>query len=257
MKCSFIQWILLRYPRWARRLACFTAVALSGVGRRADGQDASLFTVTPIVTQSQAQQRQFSSPGQQLQPGTLTLENTSFMYRRLPPEAEQRELQINDIITVLVDYRSTMLSEGDANAKRTASLNAVLTDWLKFDGKDIFPAPQERGDPRIKGQLDSQFKTQADLESKDALTFRIAAQVVDIRPNGNLVIEARREIQINEEVWIQSLTGSVRRQSIGPDRTVRSDEVAELRIEKREKGFVRDSTERGWFTKWYDKWKPF
>ena len=40
------------------------------------------------------------------------------MYRRLPPEAEQRELQINDIVTVLVDYRSSMLSEGDAKAKR-------------------------------------------------------------------------------------------------------------------------------------------
>ena len=67
------------------------------------------------------------------------------------------------------------------------------------------------------------------------MTFRIAAEVVDIRPNGNLVIEARREIRNNEEVWMQSLTGVVRRQSIGPDRTVRSDEVAELRIDKREK----------------------
>ena len=73
------------------------------------------------------------------------------------------------------------------------------------------------------------------------MTFRIAAAVVDIRPNGNLVIEARREIRNNEEVWMQSLTGVVRRQSIGPDRTVRSDEVAELRIDKRERGFVNDS----------------
>ena len=51
------------------------------------------------------------------------------------------------------------------------------------------------GDPRIKGQLDSQFKTEADTSTNDSLTFRIAAQVVDIRPNGNLVIEARSEIQ--------------------------------------------------------------
>jgi flagellar L-ring protein precursor FlgH len=179
------------------------------------------------------------------------------MYRKLPPEAEQRELQINDIVTVLVDYKSSMLSEGDANAKRTTSLNAVLSDWLKFDGKSLSPAPMSHGDPRIAGQLDSQFKTQSDMTLKDSLTFRIAAAVVDIRPNGNLVIEARREIQINDEVWMQSLTGVVRRQSIGADRTVRSDEVAELRIEKKEKGFIRDSYNRGWFTKWYDYWKPF
>jgi flagellar basal body L-ring protein FlgH len=71
------------------------------------------------------------------------------------------------------------------------------------------------------------------------------------------VIEARRKIEINEEVWMQSLTGVVRRQSIGPDRTVRSDEVSELYIKKEECGFVNDAYTRGWMTRWYGKWKPF
>jgi flagellar L-ring protein precursor FlgH len=223
-----------------RRVLC-AVVVLSGVlSKNASGQDASLLSAPPAPQQ-----------------GQLNLENSSFMYRKLPPESEYRELQINDIVTVLVDYRSSMISEGDAEARKTASLNAVLADWLAFDGKDIFPAPQERGNPRINGSLSSQYRAEADMELRDALTFRIAAAVVDIRPNGNLVIEARREIQINEEVWLQSLTGVVRRQSIGPDRTVRSDEVAELRIKKSERGFINDSYSRGWFTKWYDKWKPF
>src|SRR3954464_12909996 len=135
-------------------------------------QDASLLLVPPV--------------GPKQKPG-LSLENSSFMYRKLPPEAEQRELQLNDIITVLVDYKSSMLSAGDANAKRTTSLNAVLSDWLKFDGKNLSPAPMSHGDPRIAGQLDSQFKTQSDMTLKDSLTFRIGTKVVDIRPNGNLV----------------------------------------------------------------------
>ena len=198
----------------------------------------------------------YTPPAQQAG-APLTLESSSFMYRKLPPEAEYRELQINDIVTVLVDYRSSMISEGDAESRKTASLNAVLSDWLKFDGKDLFPAPQSRGDPRVSGSLNSQYRAESEMELRDSLTFRIAAAVVDIRPNGNLVIEARREIQINEEMWMQSLTGVVRRQSIGPDRTVRSDEVAELRIKKSERGFVNDSYSRGWFARWYDKWKPF
>jgi flagellar L-ring protein precursor FlgH len=204
-------------------------------------QDASLLLAPPLAQQA----------------GQLTLENSSFMYRKLPPEAEMRELKINDIITVLVDYRSSMMSEGDAESRRRASLNAVLTDWLKFDGKDIFPAAQSQGDPAVAGALNSQYRAESELELRDSLSFKIAAAVVDIRPNGNLVIEARREIRINEEVWVQSLTGIVRRQSIGPDRMVRSDEVAELRIEKRERGFINDAYSRGWFTRWYDKWKPF
>ncbi len=225
---------------------------------RSAAQDGSLLHMAAAPRPQQQQQKQIPLPPQGSAFATgPSLENSSFMYRKLPPEAEFRELQINDIVTVLVDYRSSMISEGDAESRRNLSLNAVLADWLAFDGKDLYTAPQERGNPRINGSLQSQYRTESEMELRDSLTFRIAAAVVDIRPNGNLVIEARREIRINEEVWIQSLTGVVRRQSIGPDRTVRSDEVAELRIEKREKGFVNDSYTRGWFTKWYDKWKPF
>jgi flagellar L-ring protein precursor FlgH len=224
-------------------------------------QDASLLLAPPAIPPQQAGQLPLPSQPPPQPPGAaqppLSLANSSFMYRKLPPEAELRELQINDIITVLVDYRSSMISEGDAEARRNLSINAVLADWLKFDGKDIYPAEQQRGNPRVNGTLQSQYRTESEMELRDSLTFRIAAAVVDIRPNGNLVVEARREIRINEEVWMQSLTGVVRRQSIGPDRTVRSDEVAELRIEKREKGFINDAYSRGWFTKWYDKWKPF
>jgi flagellar L-ring protein precursor FlgH len=223
------------------RVLCVVVVQLFITSARSGAQDASLLLTPPLPKQD----------------GALTLENSSFMYRKLPPEAEYRELQINDIVTVLVDYRSSMISEGDAEARKTASLNAVLADWLKFDGKDLLPAPQNNGDLAVSGSLRSQYRAESEMELKDSLTFRIAAAVVDIRPNGNLVIEARREIQINEEVWMQSLTGVVRRQSIGPDRTVRSDEVAELRIKKSERGFVNDSYSRGWFTRWYDKWKPF
>jgi flagellar L-ring protein precursor FlgH len=87
--------------------------------------------------------------------------------------------------------------------------------------------------------------------------FKIACRVVDIQPNGNLVIEGVSTVEHDDETWEQSVSGIVRRQSIGPDRTVRSDDVAERRIRVRKKGFVHDGIERGWFTKWYDGWKPF
>ena len=80
---------------------------------------------------------------------------------------------------------------------------------------------------------------------------------MDIRPNGNLVLEARSEVQHDDEVWEQSLTGVVRRQSIGPDRTVRSDEIAERESAFARRASCNDGIDRGWFTKWYDCWKPF
>lgn len=187
----------------------------------------------------------------------LTLQNSSFTYSPLPPEAEFRELRKEDIITVLVDYRSVMISEGSAESRKTASFNAVLADWLGFDGRDIFAAPQSRGDPTVTGTLNSQYRAEGDIESRDSLTFSIAAKIVDIRPNGNLIIEAHRQMRINDEQWEQSLTGVVRRQAIGPDRTVRSDYVADLKIHKREMGQVANSYKAGWLNWWWGRHKPF
>jgi flagellar L-ring protein FlgH len=209
---------------------------------QASAQEGSLLLAPPLAPKQKPQ---------------LSLENSSFIYRKLPPESEQRELQLNDIIMIIVDYKSQLQSDGDANSKKTANFTAVLSDWLKFDGKSILPAPQSHGDPKINGSVTSQYKTQADIKQNDALTFKIAARVVDIQPNGNLVIEARSVIQNDDEVWEHSLTGVVRRQSIGPDRTVRSDDIAEGHIYNRKKGFVHDATNRGWLVRWYDRVKPF
>jgi flagellar L-ring protein precursor FlgH len=217
------------------------AILVVGAVGKSWGQDASLMQ-SPLVT-----------PGQ----SPLTLENCSFTYQRLPADAEQRELKINDIITVLVDYRSSTASNGNVDNRKTANLNAELKNWVKFDGKNLIPAPQSHGDLHIDGDLNSENRVDAQLQLKDSLTFKIAARVVDIQPNGNLVIEGHRDITINDEVWLQSITGVVRRSSIGPDRVVRSDEIDDLHIEKRERGFIRDAYARGWFTEWYDKWKPF
>jgi len=187
----------------------------------------------------------------------MTLEQCSFLYRKLPPEARPRELQVNDIVTVIVDFKSKFLSEGDAESRKTASLTAILADWIKLDSGSLKPATQADGDPTVSGTLNSQFRAQSDVELNDSLTFKIAAEIVDIRPNGNLVIEAHQTIRNNEERWRISLTGVVRREAIQADRTVSSDSVYDLDIDKEELGQVRDGYARGWLGRIYDRYKPF
>ena len=224
----------------ATRIHAFTAMlAVASVGL---AQDSSLM-LAPVPEQNVT--------------GAPTLATSSFIYNPLPPGAQVRALALHDVITVLVDYRSTVLSEGNSELRKTGSYSSSLTDWLAFDGKDIFPAPQRRGDPTISGTLNSQLRAESDIDSRESLTFPIAATIVDIRPNGNLLVEGRRRIRVNEEVWMTYLTGSVPRQSIGPDRTVRDTSIANLRIDKYEEGAVRDGYARGWLNKWYGKYKPF
>lgn len=197
------------------------------------------------------------APPAQPMPGAPTLNSSSFLYQALPPEAMARPLEKESIITVLVDYRTVMLSEGSGESIKIGNFNAVLSEWLKFDGKDLFPATQRRGDPTVSGALNSQLRAEAEVEQRESLTFTIASKVVDIRPNGNLVLEGVRTIRVNEEVWQIYLTGVAPRQMIGPDWTVRDTSIADLRVEKYEQGAVRDGYSRGWFAQFYGKYKPF
>jgi flagellar L-ring protein precursor FlgH len=190
------------------------------------------------------------------QPG-MTMENGSFIYRELPPNARPRELLKHDIITVIVDYRTRMLSEGDAENRKTNTLNTVLSSWIQFDGKNLKPATQYDGDPRIAGTLNSQHRAESDVELRDTLTFEIAAEIIEVRPNGNLYIEGNQTIENNEEQWRIFISGEVAREAIQPDRTVSSKSIANLDIHKQELGQVRDGYARGWFNRLYDKYKPF
>jgi flagellar L-ring protein FlgH len=187
----------------------------------------------------------------------VTLENSSFLYQQMPPESRPRQLQEHDIITVLVDFRSRFLSEGDGQARKTQNLTAVLADWIKLENGDLKPAPQSDGSPSVSGTLNSQNRAQSDLELRDSLSFRMAAEIVDIQPNSNLVIEGHQTIRNNEEEWRISLTGVVRREAIQADRTVSSDAIYDFKVDKEEVGQVRDGYARGWLAKWYDRYKPF
>lgn len=216
----------------------------------------SLAIALGLINNAQAQDGSlFLRPAQG--PQGLSLQNSSFIYRELPPEARPRELQANDIITVVVDFRSRFLSEGDAESRKTASLTAILADWIRLDSGALKPAPQADGDPTITGTLNSQYRAESDVELRDSLSFKMAAKIVDIRPNGNLVIEGHQEIQNNEERWRISLTGIVRREAIQADRTVSSDSIYDFNVDKEEIGQVRDGYARGWLAKWYDRFKPF
>lgn len=218
---------------------------------------AAVCCLTAAAPTASAQDGVLLRPTAEQAPQPLTLATGSFMYRELPPEARPSELKQHDIITVIVDYRTRMLSEGDAESRKTSSLNTVLQSWLRFDGKSVKLAPQTDGDPRVQGTYNSQYRAESDVELRDSLTFRIAAQIVEIRPNGNLYVEANWSIQNNEERWRIFLSGEVRRESIQPDRSVSSDAIVNLDIVKKEEGQVRDGYARGWFSKWYDKYKPF
>jgi flagellar L-ring protein precursor FlgH len=184
----------------------------------------------------------------------LTLSQYSWTYQA---PAEVPVIRPNDLITIVVDEKSVVVSEGEMDRKKKARGDLTLKDWILMKGLAFVPDPQSAGDPKISGELDNKMRSEAGFESRDSMKFRIACRVIDIRPNGNLIIEGRRHIQNNNDTWEYSLTGEIRPEAVQPNNTVLSENVADMRIYKREAGHVRDGYRRGWLLQWLDRYQPF
>src|SRR5690606_17736037 len=82
-----------------------------------------------------------------------------------------------------------------------------------------------------------------------SLNARMTAMVVDVLPNGNLVIEGRQTIIVNEEEQLIVVSGIVRPQDIAPDNTVLSTFVADATITYHGTGPLGDRQEPGLLTR--------
>jgi flagellar L-ring protein precursor FlgH len=183
----------------------------------------------------------------------MTLGEASWTYQ--PPE-EPRELKLHDQIVVLVDEKTQVISEGEMDRRKKADGTFTLADWIKLDGLSLVPDPQSQGEPAISGQMQSKYRAESELETRDSMKFRISCEVVDIRPNGILLLEGRRAIRNNNDVWEMWLMGRIRPQDVLPNNTVLSENVADLRIIKRESGHVRDGYRRGFLMRFLDRFGP-
>ena len=184
----------------------------------------------------------------------LKAKDASFIYQELEPHKEYR---LHDIVIVMVDETTRALSEGEMKGKKKADGSMTLSDWIGIHGWSIRPDPQTTGDPKISGKVENKYRSKGELETRESLKLTIACTVVDIRPNGLLILEGHRSIYVNNERWEVSLGGMVRAEDILPNNTVLSEDVANIRLDKRETGHLRDRYRRGWMQKWLDKYQPF
>lgn len=174
------------------------------------------------------------------------------------PLPTPKQVKVHDIITIRVDTGARLSSSAQLQGRRTAQYDARLNDWIMLDGlRAVKPDPQPDGDQRIQGNLNQLDRATGQLDTTESLKFDIAATVASVLPNGNIVLEAHRSIRNNEELWMHSLSGVCRREDIAPGNIVLSKDIANLQVEKRELGQMRDSYKRGWFTRFFDLVDPF
>ncbi len=170
-----------------------------------------------------------------------------------------RAMRVGDILTVKIVEKHSGSKSADTKAERESTLsNGVdggAVGTIGIPGVRL-GAEVQRG-LAIDASAKNKFNGKGATSRADTLTGTMSAMVTEVLPNGDLRIEGRREVTINSERQVMTLSGVVRRVDVDTKNTVLSTAIADARIEYSGLGVVDDVQRPGWFVRILDWIYPF
>lgn len=186
-------------------------------------------------------------------PLSPAIRRTSFAAVQVP---EPREFALNDLVTIIIRESTTADSEATLDTDKQSSIDAKVSDFPNLRLLDEFVglvmANDLQDDPTVGVNFKSKFKGEGEYSRRDSFTSRVTARIIDVKPNGTLVLEARKYIKSDKETLDMVLTGTCRQEDIAADNTVLSTQLYDLRLVKEHSGEVRKATKKGLLTKFFE-----
>lgn len=173
-----------------------------------------------------------------------------------PLTADRRAKAVGDILTIIVQESTSSTKDNSTSTAKKSGLDASISSFLF--------APSASGLltkggklPAMKMDSSSSFDGGGKVANAENITGRIAVTVVDVLPNGNLIVEGTRRTKFANESLDAVLRGTVRGEDITAANTIFSYNIADANIRYISKGTVSDSQKKGWFGRAWDKISPF
>jgi len=167
----------------------------------------------------------------------------------------QRQWRVGDIITVVLNESTQASRNSSLITERKATNDALSSSWTN----SLLSPNGFWGD--VRGDIDL---TKAEIGTEgvgtaaqaNALSGVITAMVAEVLPNGNLIVEGRKQLSLTEGAEFIQIRGVVRARDVQPDNTVSSMRMAQAQISYRGTGNLAESTQPGWITQLLFKYWP-
>jgi flagellar L-ring protein precursor FlgH len=169
---------------------------------------------------------------------------------------DQRAHQVGDILTVKVNINDTAQFQDQTQVTRTASQDNEITNFLGANRINN-PAKAVLPGSIITADSNSQSNANGSINRTDQLVTNVAAVVVQLLPNGNLVIQGKQEIRLNSEMRELLVAGVVRPEDIDSDNSIDLPKIAEARVAYGGKGTLSNIQQPPWGQQALDVLLPF
>ena len=163
--------------------------------------------------------------------------------------ADTKARRVGDIVTILIKEESKAKTDLSETHTKETKTNAVIREFRNLLGVNKPPegaTDEEKGLPVVDWESKREYDSKAESESNETLELRISAVVKEVLPNGNLLIDASRQVRHDRDLRVVHLTGMVRPVDIAANNTVQSESLAEARISYEGRGPASRTKGKGW-----------
>jgi flagellar L-ring protein precursor FlgH len=190
---------------------------------------------------------------------------------------------IGDILTIVVDENTTTTQDADLLTRDELqggggigiAFNQFFNQFLKAaprflglasgpsttddEGNTVVPVGGTNNItiPTLDFAASGEWNAGGRTANKLTISNRTAVTVVDVLPNGNLVVEGSKIIRTGVEDQYAYMRGVVRPVDIQADNTISSTRIADAQVEFVPAGELTDAQRKGWLLRAWDKVKPF
>jgi len=179
---------------------------------------------------------------------------TSLVAVTLPPP---KKFAVHDLVTIIVRESSSADSKATLETEKKVAIDGQIRDWPNLRLHDLAhftmrPSRLSNGPIRIGIQHENEFDGEGKRRRVDQFETRVTARISDIKPNGTLVLEARKYIKTDKETVRLLVTGTCRPGDISAANTILSTALYDLHVTNEHSGELYRASKKGVLTKFLE-----
>lgn len=149
-----------------------------------------------------------------------------------------RARRVGDVVTIVVSDRLSASTQGGSASSRKSAASAKIP--AIFGNRALVGALNNLADLQGNSKLDGSGST----SRSNVLTTTLSGRVIEVLPNGDLMIQADKELVVNSERQQIGIRGLVRWNDISNTNLVQSNKISQISIQLNGKGIVSDAIRR-------------
>ncbi len=163
---------------------------------------------------------------------------------------DRRARYLGDTITINIVENTAAGKNSENKTSRSQTIAASVPTIANLPGKSIQGLSLSASDSNA-------FDGKGQNTSTETFTGTITCTVIDVLPNGNLLVSGEKQIGLKEGEEFIRFSGVINPNTISSANTVQSTQVADARIEYKANGFIDSAQVMGWLGKFFLSFLPF